>query len=73
MNSRDVGNLAEWIYDLRPHVKAYKDQPDLLIELAAASLMHRLRRMHPELHKDSEEEFWAIVRFGPWEPDYREN
>ena len=65
MNSHDVSSLAEWIYDLRPHIKAYKDSPDLLIELAAASLMHRLRSHHPDLHSQCEDSFWETVKYGP--------
>ena len=65
MNRRDVMNLAEWIYDLRPHIAAYKERPDLLLELAAASLMHRLRISHPTLHAEAEDAFWEAVRFGP--------
>ena len=65
MNQKDINLLAEWIYDLRPHVKAYKDSPDLLIDLAASSLMHRLRHYRPELHANSEDSFWSIVKYGP--------
>lgn len=69
MNRREVINLAEWIYDAKPTLRAYADK-DLAIQLLAASLMHRIRNWNKDLHRECEDDFWETVNHGPNEGGY---
>ena len=68
MKLNDIRLLGDWIYHLRPLIKAYQGNPDLMVDLIAGSLMHRIKNSNPDLHGDAQEEFWGLARMGPFEP-----
>lgn len=68
VNREDVIVLADWLYDQRPAVRAYKETPDLMMELLINSLAFRLRRHLSD--RSSErwlDEFREHVEYGPWD------